>query len=81
MEVSIQANKQVIEELVGDAGMSQALIEIMEPQLLLREKAGLRKGIQGTVDILRDLRHEDMEIKEIIKKKYNLSNDEAEEYL
>lgn len=81
LEVSLQANKQVIEELVGDDSMSQTLIEIMEPQLLLREKAGLRKGIQGTVDVLRDLRHDDMEIKNIIKKKYNLSDDEAEEYL
>lgn len=39
--------------------MSQALMEIMEPQLLLREKEGIQKGIQkgiqGTVDVLRDL--------------------------
>lgn len=81
LEVSLQANKQVIEELIGDDSMSQALMEIMEPQLLLREKAGLRKGIQGTVDVLRDLRHGDMEIKSIIKKKYNLSDEEAAEYL
>ena len=69
--------------------MSQALLEIMEPQLLLREEKGLRKGlkeglregIQGTVDVLRDLKHDDIEIRTIIKKKYNLSDEETAEYL
>lgn len=81
LEVSVQANKQVIEELIGDDSMSQALMEIMEPQLLLREKEGLKKGIQGAVELLRDLQHGDVEIKSIIKKKYNLSDEEAAEYL
>ena len=61
--------------------MSQALLEIMEPQLLLREEKGLKKGIQGTVDVLRDLKHDDIEIRTIIKKKYNLSDEETAEYL
>ena len=77
--------------------MSQALLEIMEPQLLLREEKGLRKGlkeglreglreglkkgIQGTVDVLRDLKHDDIEIRTIIKKKYNLSDEKMAEYL
>ena len=42
---------------------------------------GIKEGIQGTVDVLRDLKHGDIEIKYIIKNKYNLSDDEAEEYL
>ena len=42
---------------------------------------GIKEGIQGTVDVLRDLKHGDIEIKSIIKNKYNLSDDEAEEYL
>lgn len=54
LEVSVHANKQVIEELIGDDGMSQTLMEIMEPQFLLQEnealqkelQEGLRKGIQ-----------------------------------
>lgn len=85
LEVSVRANKQVVKELMGDDSMSQALLEIMEPQLLLREeegiKTGLKKGIQGTVDVLRDLKHGDIEIKAIIKGKYDLSEEEAAEYL
>lgn len=89
LEVSVQANKQVIKELIGDDYMSQALLEIMEPLILMREeeslkeglKEGLKKGIQGTVDVLRDLGHGDIEIQTIIKKKYNLSDGEAAEYL
>lgn len=46
LEVSIGANKQVIEELMGDGDMCQALMEIMEPQLLLREQKGIEKGIE-----------------------------------
>ena len=77
--------------------MSQALFEIMEPliepKLLLREKEGRKEGqkegqkegrkegIRGTVEILRDLGHKDTEIKIIIEKKYNLSSEEAEEYM
>ena len=44
LEVSIGANKQVVEELMGDERMCQALMEIMEPQLLSREKEGMEKG-------------------------------------
>ena len=79
--VSVRANKQVIEELIGDSCMNQALMEIMEPQLRLWEKEWIQKGIKATVDVLRDLHHDDTEIKNIIKNKYNLSDNEAEEYL
>lgn len=44
LEVSIGANKQVIEELMGDGRMCQALLEIMEPYLLLREKERMEEG-------------------------------------
>lgn len=80
LEVSIGANRQMVEELKGDAGMCQALMEIMEPQLLQREKEGLHKGIQGMVDVLRELGHSDSDIKEIIVKKYGLSVEDVEEY-
>ena len=33
LEVSIRANQQVVEELRGDEGMCQALLEIMEPEI------------------------------------------------
>mgnify|MGYP001151034351 CR=1 FL=1 len=78
LEVSIGANKQVIEELMGDGDMCQALMEIMEPQLLLREKKG---RIEGTVDTLREFGHGDLEIKNAIMQRYGLSMEEAEEYL
>lgn len=93
LEVSIGANKHVIEELIGDENMCQALMEIMEPQLLLREKEGRREGrregrkegrkegIRGTVDTLRDFGHEDAEIKRAIMQRYSLSEEEAKEYL
>ena len=90
LEVSIGANKQVIEELMGDGDMCQALMEIMEPQLLLREQKGIEKGIEkalekgrieGTVDTLREFGHGDLEIKNVIMQRYGLSKEEAEEYL
>ena len=61
--------------------MCQALMEIMEPQLLLREKKGIKEGIKVTVDVLRKYGHGDREIKETIMESYGLSGDEAEEYL
>lgn len=59
---------------------------LIEPQLLLREEEALKKGleqgrIQGTVAVLRDLGYKDAEIKMTIEKKYDLSSEEAEEYL
>ena len=42
---------------------------------------GRKEGIKATVDVLRDLQHDDIDIKAIIKNKYNLSDNEAEEYL
>lgn len=93
LEVSIQANEQIIEKLIGDESMSQALLDIMkpiiEPQLRLREEAGLeagmkvgiKKGIQGAVKMLRNLGHSDAEIKIIIQQQYNLSSEEIEEYM
>ncbi len=88
LEVSIGANRQIVEELKGDASMCQALMEIMEPQLLLRDEEkineglqkGLQKGIQGTIDALRKFGHGDLEIKETIIEEYGLSEEEAARY-
>ena len=44
LEVSIGANRNVIEELMGDDNMCQALMEIMEPQLLLKENEWREEG-------------------------------------
>lgn len=85
LEVSIQANEQIIEKLMGDENMSQVLLEIMEPiiepQLRLREEVGLKKGIQGTVSVLRNLGHSDAEIEKVIQQQYALSSEEVSEYM
>lgn len=89
LEVSVRANEQIIEELMGDESMSQALLDIMkpiiEPQMRLREEAalkeGLGRGIQGAVKMLKNLGHSDAEIEMIIKQQYNLSSEEIKEYM
>mgnify|MGYP001025883843 FL=1 len=89
LEVSIGANVQVIEELMGDGRMCQALLEIMEPHLQRREKEGLeegikegiKRGINGAIDTLRAFGHGDPEIKNAIMQRYVLSEEEAEAYL
>ncbi len=43
LEVSISANRKIVDELIGDESMYEALMEIMEPQIQLREKAVLKK--------------------------------------
>lgn len=74
LEVSIGANKKVIDELIGDEDMYDILMEIMEPKLRV-------KRIQEAVDLLRDMGHTDGEIKATIMKRYGLTENEAEEYI
>ena len=85
LEVSIGANKQIIEELIGDESMCQALMEIMEPVIQEKVKKELKKeskkGIQMTIDTLREFGHGDVEIKEAIMRRYDISDEEVEGYL
>ena len=81
LEVSISANSKIVEELIGDESMYEALMEIMEPQIQLREKAALKKGIQVTVKSLKDFGINEEEIKKVIIKNYGLAEGEIEEYL
>ncbi len=85
LEVSIGANKRIVEELIGDDSMCQALMEIMEPVIQLRDQEnvekGLKKGIRLTIDTLREFGHGDAEIKEAIMRKYDISEEEVEGYL
>lgn len=89
LEVCIGANRQVIEELLEDDTMYEALMEIMEPKIKLREEKlrieiqeEVRKeDLQGTIKALKDLNIENTEIKSVITKAYKLSESEAEEYL
>lgn len=93
LQVSISANKQVVEELRGDETMCQALLEIMEPEIN-KIKADVReevtkevtreatmKGIKSIVAVLRDCGQGDMEIIKAIVKEYGVSSDEAADYL
>lgn len=86
MNVSIGANKQVMEELMGDDDMYEVLMEFMEPKLQLRESEGRIEGrkegrIEGTVETWREFGRGDAEIKEAIMQKYSLTEKEAESYL
>ena len=81
LQVSVEANKQIVEELMGDDDRCEALMEIMEPQLLKREREGKKEATLVTVELLRDIGWEDAEIKTILVKKYGLSAEEADEYL
>lgn len=78
--VMMEANQQMVEEWKGDADMFDALMEIVEPQVKLREEKVRKEGIRGTVDVLKELGHGEAEIKTVIIKKYGLSADEAGEY-
>ena len=89
LEVSIRANRKMVEELRGDKNMCQALLEIMEPEIMkIKEETRqetrqetMREAILRAVEGFRDLGADDDRIKEILKKKYAFSDEEAEKYL
>ena len=81
LEVSISANKEIVDELIGDESMYEALMEIMEPQIQLRENAVLKKGIQIAVKSLKDVGANEADIRKVIIKNYGLSESDVEEYL
>ena len=81
----IRANRRAVEELRGDEGMCEALLEIMEPEIMkIKEETRqetMREAILRAVEGFRDLGADDDRIKEILKKKYAFSDEEAEKYL
>ncbi len=81
LEVSISANKQIIEVLRGDDSMCQALLEIMEPEINKIVEAKIQKSILNAVKSFRDLGADDEKIKEILMKNYELTSKEAAMYL
>lgn len=86
LEVSIEANRQMIEKLMGDDSMFETLMELMEPKIdeIRKEerKEGRKEGrIQGTIETLRNLKHEDHEIRSVIMEQYQLTEEEATRYL
>ena len=78
----------IVEPLI-EARIEPLIEARMEPLIETRveegkkqgKKEGKKEGIQGTVDVLRDLGHGDIEISEIIQKKYGLTNEEVAEYI
>jgi len=81
LEVSINANKQIIEGLRGDDSMCQALLEIMEPEINKIVEAKIQKSILNAVKSFRDLGADDEKIREILMKNYELTSKEAAMYL
>lgn len=81
LEVSIRANRKIVEELRGDGNMCQALLEIMEPEIMKIKEEVRQETILCAVEGFRDLGTGDDKIREILKKKYGFSDEEAEEYL
>ena len=82
LQVSIGANKQVVEELRGDENMCQALLEIMEPEIEKIKRDEAQKGhIYGAISMCRDLGLSDDVILKRLQEKYHLSWKEAEKYL
>ena len=89
LEVSIRANRKIVEELRGDGNMCQALLEIMEPEIMkikeetrqVTREETRREIIIRAVEGFRDLGANEGRIKEILKEKYGFSDEEAEKYL
>ena len=85
LEVSIRANRHVVDELRGDGSMCQALLEIMEPEInKIKEDAVAavkEYDILCAVKSFRDLGVGDNQIKELLVKNHRLSFAEAEKYL
>ncbi len=88
-EALLEMFMPIVEPLV-EARMEPIIEARMEPIIEARVEAriesrvlkeGLKKGIQGTVEVLRDLGHEDGEIRRIIQKKYDLSDEDVAEYV
>lgn len=46
LKVSIDANRQLITEMMEDESMYEALLELMEPRLLIRDKTKMEEGLQ-----------------------------------
>ena len=50
LEVSVKANKQIVEELKGDESMCQALLEIMEPEISKIANEAVEKATKETAE-------------------------------
>lgn len=78
LEVSVRANRPIIEKLMGDESMCNALMEIMEPKM---EEVRREGRIQGIIEALRDLKHTDSQIRAILMNQYRLTENEINNFL
>lgn len=69
------------ERLRGDGSMCQALLEIMEPEIVKIKEETRQQTILRAVEGFRDLGADEDRIKEILRKKYGFSDEEAQSYL
>lgn len=85
LEVGLEANKQIVKELIGDESMSEELLEILkpiiEPKMILREQQVRKEDIKATINLLRNFGHSDKEIEYAIIEQYRLSEEEAKIYM
>lgn len=85
LEVTLNANSNLIEELRGDVKMGEMILKVVQPLILEREKKAKTEGIEegkilGAVEILKNFNNNE-EIKTIIMEKYHLTESDAERYL
>ncbi len=64
LEVSIRANRQTVEELRGDEGMCQALLEIMEPEISKIVEKATENAKRETEKAKREVEKTQREVKE-----------------
>lgn len=75
LEISIEANMEIVEELrKGDGNMNAVLMEMMRPEIQA-------SNIKSAVDVLRRAGHDDSEIETIIIESFGLTAEEAAKYL
>ena len=78
LQVSVSANRQVVDELRGDENMCQALLEIMEPEI---DKIKTETKIRMIIELGQEDGLSDAAIIERIEKKSGVSYEKAEAYL
>ncbi len=83
-EALLEIMQPLIEPLIAtrvEAGIETQMLLVKETVAKEALREGKKEGIQGTVDVLRDLGHGGIEIKQIIQKKYGLTDEELAQYI
>ena len=85
IEAGIEAQMLLVKEAVAKEALKEGKKEGIKEGIKEGKKEGIlegkKEGIQGTVDVLRDLGHGDIEIRQIIQKKYGFTDEEVAEYI